>query len=79
MHFLLSGVSLYAVTLPLSEAESFPEDDIDRLFEKLEKLKPPSDIVKQVLARVKRLPASQPLPPSDKVPSPLKEQREATE
>ena len=45
--------------LPTIEAESFPEDDIDRLFGKLQKIDPPGDIVKQILERVKRLPAPQ--------------------
>lgn len=51
-----------------SEADSFPEDDVDRLFKKLHKLEPPGDIVKQILARVRQLPAAQryPLaPPSE--------------
>ena len=41
------------------DMESFPEDDIDRVFKKLEKLEPPKDILKQILANVKQLPASQ--------------------
>ena len=41
------------------DMESFPEDDIDRVFKKLEKLEPPKDIIKQILANVKQLPASQ--------------------
>lgn len=45
--------------LATSEAESFPQDDIDRLFNKLHKLEPPEDIVKQILARVKNLPTPQ--------------------
>lgn len=55
MSTLSSGIILSA-----SEAESRPEDDIDRLFDKLHKLEPPRDIVKQILARVKRLPAPSP-------------------
>lgn len=68
-------------TLALSsEAESFPEDDIDRLFEKLQKLEPPKDIIKQILANIKQLPASQRHPrssaPSDAWPG---EQEEASD
>ncbi len=72
MHVLLSGVGL-----PLSEAESFPEDDVDRLFGKLQKLEPPGDIVKQILARVKRLPAPRPLPPAEVKDAPGGERKEA--
>jgi hypothetical protein len=43
-------------------AESLPEDDVDRLFQKLQKHEPPADIVKQVLARVRQLPAAQRYP-----------------
>lgn len=60
MSILSSGI-----ILPTSEAESFPEDDIDRLFENLHKLEPPDDIVKQILARVKRLPAPALRPDAD--------------
>ena len=74
MRVLLSGANL-----PLSEAESFPEDDIDRLFGKLRKLEPPGDIVKQILARVKRLPTPRPLPPTDVEHPPLEERQEATD
>ena len=63
--------------LPTSEAESLQPDDIDRLFEKLHKLEPPEDIVKQILARVKRLPA--PLPQSDTEQSVAEKQQEAAE
>jgi hypothetical protein len=62
-----------------SEAESFPEDDIDRLFEKLHKLEPPGDIVKQILARVKRLPVPRPLPQEDSEQFPPNTHQEATE
>jgi len=57
MNILSSGIILATL-----EAESSPKDDIDRLFEKLHKLEPPSDIMKQILARVKHLPvpSSQP-------------------
>lgn len=48
-----------------ASGELTPEDDIDRLFEKLPKLEPPGDIVKQIIARIKRLPAPLPLPPSE--------------
>jgi hypothetical protein len=62
-----------------SEAESFPEDDIDRLFEKLHKLEPPGDIVKQILARVKRLPVPRPLPPQDSEQFPAEKNQQAVE
>jgi len=51
--------------LSLAEGEFSPEDDIDRLFGKLHRLEPPDDIVKQILARVKRLPTPLPLPQSE--------------
>jgi len=72
MSVLSSGIIMSA-----SEAESFPEDDIDRLFEKLHKLEPPRDIVKQILARVKRLPA--PSPHTDTDQSQLEKKQEAAE
>lgn len=63
-----------------SEAESFPEDDIDRVFEKLQKLEPPKDIIKQILANVKQLPASQRYPrPSAPSDGWLEEQEEASD
>jgi len=55
MRLLLAGL-----ILPTSEAESFPEDDVDRLFKKLHRLEPPGDIVKQILTRIKGLSASPP-------------------
>lgn len=70
MRVLLSGT-----ILSLAEGESFPEDDIDRLFEKLHRLEPPGDIMKQILARIKRLPA--PLPQPE--PSPAEKKREVAE
>lgn len=57
-------------------SESLPEDDVDRLFQKLQKHEPPVDIVKQVLARVRQLPASQryPHPPEQLLPVPESQQ-----
>ena len=57
MNALSSGL-----ILATSESEAFPQDDIDRLFNKLHQLQPPEDIVKQILARVKSLPAPVPQP-----------------
>lgn len=57
MHSLSSGV-----ISPSSEAEPLPGDDIDRLFEKLHRLEPPGDIIKQILARIKQLPTPHPSP-----------------
>jgi hypothetical protein len=65
-----------SIILPILEAESFPQDDVDRLFEKLHKLEPPNDIVKQILARVKRLPAPS-LQPDEEVSSAEKKQEAA--
>ena len=45
-------------------SESLPEDVVERLFIKLQKREPPADIVKQVLTRVRRLPAEQRYPRS---------------
>jgi hypothetical protein len=72
MSVLSSGLILAA-----SETESFPQDDIDRLFEKLHKLEPPEDIVKQILARVKRLPA--PFPQTGEKQSLNEKKHEAAE
>ncbi len=57
--------------LPTSEAEFFPEDDVDRLFKKLHRLEPPGDIVKQILTRIKGLPASPPLPQAESEQAPI--------
>jgi|SwirhisoilCB1_FD_contig_31_11924749_length_343_multi_4_in_0_out_0_1 hypothetical protein len=43
-------------------AESLPEDDVDRAFQKLQPLELPENMVKQIMARIKRLPASQRYP-----------------
>ncbi len=61
MHALSSRV-----ILSMWGTEFLPEDDIDQLFEKLRKLEPPGDIVKQVLARVKRLPVTPVVPVEQK-------------
>lgn len=39
-------------------SENIPEDDIDRLFQHLGKLEPPADSVRQILARIRQLPAT---------------------
>lgn len=72
MRILSSGM-----ILSLAEGEFSPEDDIDRLFEKLPRLEPPGDIVKQILARVKRLPIPLPLPQPE--PSLKEKKQEAAE
>ncbi len=74
MSILSSGI-----ILSTSEAESFPEDDVDRLFEKLHKLEPPGDIMKQILARIKRLPVHYPLPQTDSEQSPAEKKQKAAE
>lgn len=65
-------------------SESLPEDDIDRLFQKLLKHEPPADIVKQVLARVRQLPAEQRYPrpsvePDASLPPSRENQSEASD
>jgi hypothetical protein len=60
-----------------ASGELTPEDDIDRLFEKLPKLEPPGDIVKQIIARIKRLPAPLPLPQPE--PASKENQQEVAE
>jgi hypothetical protein len=78
MQFLSSDIIVVS-------SASLPEDDVDRLFKKLEQREPPVDIVKQILARVKQLPASQryqssPLQEDDRTDrSPGRQQRKATE
>lgn len=67
------------IILSPAEAESSSEDDVDRLFAKLHKLEPPADIMKQILARVKNLPAPRPLPQSDASENPAEKPREAAE
>lgn len=74
MSVLSSGI-----ILSTTEAESFPEDDIDRLFEKMHRLEPPGDIVKQILARVKRLPAPHLSPQPDAEQSAVEKKQEAAE
>lgn len=36
-----------------------PEDDVDRLFEKLQRHEPPKNLVAQILKRIHQLPAEQ--------------------
>jgi hypothetical protein len=70
---ILSSELILATAL----GELTPEDDIDRLFEKLPKLEPPGDVVKQIMARIKRLPAPLSLPQPE--PASEKKQQEAAE
>ncbi len=75
MQFVLSDL------IALS-SEDLPEDDVDRLFKKLQKHEPPVNIVKQILARVRQLPAGQqyrpsPLPPESGTPPACENQKEA--
>lgn len=75
MQFRTSDISSLA-------ADTFPEDDIDQLFQKLQPLAPPKDIVQQILARVKQLPATQryqPTTPADALQQPLEEVQDASE
>lgn len=44
--------------IPAQASDALPEDDIDQLFQKLQPLTAPEDIVQQVLARVRQLPAA---------------------
>lgn len=48
-------------------SEFVPEDDIDRLFEKLERHEPPTNLVAQILKRIHQLPAEQIYRPSTSV------------
>lgn len=43
-------------------AESLPEDDIDKAFQKLQPLELPENLVKRIMAGIKNLPASQRYP-----------------
>lgn len=53
-------------------SDALPEDDVDRLFQKLQKHEPPLDIVNQLLARIRQLPPEQQYPsPSSAPESPL--------
>jgi hypothetical protein len=49
-------------------SEALPEDDVDRLFQKLQRHEPPLDIVKQLLARIRQLPPEQQYPSPAPVP-----------
>lgn len=40
-------------------SEFMPEDDVDRLFEKLQRREPPANIVAQIIKRIRQLPAEQ--------------------
>lgn len=40
-------------------AASLPEDDIDRIFQKLQPLELPKNSVKQIMARIRQLPPAQ--------------------
>jgi len=61
----------------LIASESVPEDDIDRLYQKLEKLEAPADTMQQILARIKKLPASQRYQPA--TPRPDAPEQEKTD
>ena len=75
MRVLSSGLILSSL-----EGESFPEDDIDRLFGKLHRLEPPGDIVKQILARIKHLSVPHQFPQKEQEsPPPAQNQQEAAE
>jgi hypothetical protein len=68
--------------LIVASSEDLPEDDVDRLFKKLQKHDPPVNIVKQILARIRQLPAGQqhqpsPLPSEAETPSVRGSQKEA--
>lgn len=75
MQFVLSDL------IALS-SEDLPEDDVDRLFKKLQKHEPPVNIVKQILARIRQLPSDQqyqptPLPSETETPPACGNQKEA--
>jgi hypothetical protein len=71
MQFVASRDTLLA-------SDFVPADDIDQLFQKLEKLEPPADTIKQILARIKQLPASQRYQPAQ-TPAGLEEQQTETQ
>jgi len=55
MQFQIAEISLVS-------AEMLPEDDIDNVFQKLQPVELPENIVKQIMARIKRLPQAQRYP-----------------
>lgn len=57
MQFMQSGL----VACSLAD---LPEDDVDRLFKKLQPHEPPAGIVQQIRARIRRLSAGQQPPAS---------------
>jgi hypothetical protein len=68
--------------LIVASLEDLPEDDVDRLFKKLQKHDPPVNIVKQILDRIRQLPAGQqhqpsPLPTEAETPAGRGGQKEA--
>jgi hypothetical protein len=63
----------------LIASESVSEDDVDRLYQKLEKLEAPADTMKQILARISKLPASQRYRPAESQPdAPEQEQTDGS-
>ena len=75
MQFVLSDL------IALS-SNDLPEDDVDRLFKNLQKHEPPVNIVQQILARIRQLPAGQqyqpaPLPSEADTPPACENQKEA--
>jgi hypothetical protein len=52
MQILSTGSVLHA-------SEFIPEDDVDRLFEKLQRREPPAHMIAQIIKRIRQLPAEQ--------------------
>lgn len=61
MQFVFSGIVAFL-------SEDLAADDVDQLFEKLQKREPPLDIVKQILARIQQL-SPGPQHPSSSLPA----------
>jgi hypothetical protein len=57
--------------MPYSFAEIYlqQEDDIDRLFQKLQPIEPPAEVVARILSHIKRLPRPAELPSLAQQPS----------
>ena len=52
MQFLLLALNSFS-------SELSPEDDVDRLFKKLQRREPPANILQQILNRIRHLPPEQ--------------------
>jgi hypothetical protein len=55
---------MHSMPYSLAQAAFQPEDDVDRLFNRLNQLEPPGELVARILTHIGRLPGPSALPTS---------------